>query len=115
MECESEDVIASSYEVRDGLAVHLINIADTVESEPREITHFTDIPNFAPGARRLPGIALEIKKPSGATLLSAVLCSPEIADGLLLPVEDRDKTVKLNIPADTFAAYAVIDIKLTTK
>lgn len=109
IECENNDVIVTGFEVEDAMAIHLMNLADTIAEDMSPVDHDDIIGNFAEGAKKLPAIKLDIKIPEGFSPESAVLRTPE-REELRLSFEAKSGNIMIDVPTGVFAGYALICI-----
>ena len=110
IECENEHVALTAYEVEGALAIHLVNLADTVAEKAESVAHTDILTHFTPDAKKLPAIRLTVNCPLSVAPTRAVLCTPERSDELILPIENNG-TLSVSIPADVFAGYAMVALE----
>ncbi len=103
----AERVVVSAYDVKGARVLHLVNLADTVSESTDPVSHKSIIPNFAQGAKRLDALCLRLSDaPEDVT--SVRLITPERADEVLLTARREAADTVIDVPADTFAAYAMV-------
>ena len=109
IECENRDVIVTGYEVEGAMAIHLMNLADTIAEDMSPVGHDDIIVNFTEDGKKLPAISLEIKLPCGFAPKSVCLRSPEREELSLGFVAESGK-MTVNIPENIFSGYALVCI-----
>ena len=111
VECEKDLVIGSCFAVESGLALHLINLSNTLPAGPEEIGHEDVIEDFAPGAEKLCELRIRVKRePGAAAVRSATLFTPERPEGVALAFTDQGGELLCSVPAGTFSGYALIEV-----
>lgn len=107
---ENKELLVTAYGVEEGYAVHIVNIADTVSREIREIGHEDIIPNFVASAAKLPEITVRVALPCEAS--NAVLYTPENDGAIEVSCKNvGDGWFELTVPANAFAGYGLISVK----
>ena len=106
--CDNHRLVASAYAVEEGLTVHLVNLADTVSSDARIVSHDDLIPNFTEDASKLGAIAACIQVPEHMIVTKAVLYTPEQSNEMELSLSAGEKCANVHIPAGVFSGYAMI-------
>jgi hypothetical protein len=106
--CGNPRLHASGYFTGGGIAVHLINLKDTISEKAEPISHSDVFKNFTPNGEKLPRAEIRLKKQAGITASAAALYTPERADGLPLGLRDDGENILIEIPAGVFSGYALI-------
>lgn len=105
---DNDHLVASMYAVQNALAIHLVNLADTISDNPLPVTHDDLIPNFVEGAKKLAEVKLTVQLPSGTSVSIARLCTPESEGEKILDFTVSGETVHISVPENTFSGYALI-------
>ena len=111
IQCENEQIALTAYEVEGALAIHLVNLADTVAQEEGMVAHSDLLSNFTPDAEKLPSIRLTVNCPLAVPPARAILRTPEREEELILPIEHNEDTLAVNLPAGIFSGYAMIALE----
>ena len=92
----------------DGARVlHIVNLADTISTERKTVSHEDRIPNFCEGAMKLNAFTIKLNFVQQETR-RAYLLTPERESPVPLKISESEGTLSVEIPAETFAAYAMI-------
>ena len=110
--CENEHVVLTSYKVENAIAVHLVNLADTLAESEKLVAHTDLIPNFTADAAKLPAIRLTVNPSLSIQPKSAVLYTPESEKEFVLNVVREGDTFVIDIPEGIFSAYALIALEV---
>lgn len=106
--CANERVAATAYEVENALALHLVNLKDTISVSAEMTAHTDIIKNFAAGGEAVPEIILSIELPGGAAPKKAYLKTPERAEENALQIRISGDRAELKIPGGLFSGYALV-------
>lgn len=107
--CTQDELLANAYAVEDGIAVHIVNLSDTIPKEVCMVGHEDLIPNFTDGAEKLPEIQISLK--TGTEISAAALYTPEDGAKHQLSFAQKQGEVTLTVPAGLFAGYALITLE----
>lgn len=107
--CSQDELLTSAYRVQDGLALHIVNISDTIPNKACQMGHEDVISNFMPGAEQLPEIKISVEKPDFA-VKNVVLYTPERDEGIVLTYKAMDEHLYITVPKNVFSGYALISI-----
>lgn len=108
---DSQRVIASAFRTRAGLAVHLINLADTICESQEQVGYEDEIPNFSQRAEELAALRLELQLDIAPGAKKATLYTPERKGALDLGIAEQAERRILSIPKGSFAGYALITLE----
>ena len=111
VESENSRILASGFRVACGVAVHLINLADTIADQEELVRHTDVIPNFTREGKRTPEITITLQAPRGFRAERAVLYTPERREELPLAVETVNEAIVITVPGGWFSGYALIGIE----
>ena len=107
IDSENDRLVATSFDVDGALVLHIVNLADTISAERKTVSHEDPIPNFCEGAKKLGAFIVKLNdvqfKANRACLLT-----PERETPVPLKISKTDGVLSVEIPADIFAAYAMI-------
>ena len=95
-------------EIKDARVFHIVNLADTISSEAKSVSHEDLIPNFCEGAKKLGAITLFTKEMPSFPVKSVRLLTPEQEEPRALAFSEKDGGLAVEIPENTFSAYAMI-------
>ena len=108
-ECESDDILCSSFKTPSGYAVHLANISETFAKEEKKAWHDDPILGFD-GEYLIPKkISLSLEY-GGEKLPRVSLYTPEKEGGLELSASLDGGRLAFTVPEKTFGGYALIEI-----
>lgn len=111
IECSNDRVLLTGYGVENGIALHLINLADTLAETPTTVQHDDIIPNFTPDGIKVPEAKLRVKLPAGRAVSKAVLYSPELTGGVGLDMTVESETALITVPGGIFSGYGLIEVE----
>jgi len=111
IECANDRVVLTGYAVDGGLALHIMNLKDTVAEKPGKTDHTEIIENFTPNGEKLPTAKLTVELPEGVKVSRACLKSPEIESDMSLEMSVNGNVAVINIPGNTFSGYALIAVE----
>lgn len=111
LECENKRVVATGYGVDGAVAVHIINLADTVAETPCNAAHTDIIKNFTPDGEKLGQVKLSVAMPEGKSATRAKLISPEISEEIALQMNVCNGTAQITVPADVISGYGLVVIE----
>ena len=109
--CENEHLAVTAYEVEDALAVHLVNLADTIAEKEGLVAHSDLLTHFTPDAERLGGIDLTVRYALSFTPTRAVLRTPEHEEEISVVIEKCGDAWNIRVPAGSFAGYALVTLE----
>ena len=105
---ENKRLVLTSYDVKDARVMHIVNLADTISEERKEVSHDDLIPNFCAGAKKLGSVTVKIKEKLDFEVKTVYLLTPEREEPLTLTATQKDDGFVVEIPENVFAAYAMI-------
>ena len=108
-ECESDDILSSSFKTASGYAVHFANISETFAKEEKEAWHDDPIIGFDGGYTIPRKISLSLEY-SGGKLPRVELFTPEKNGGAELSATIDGGRLVFTVPENTFGGYALIEI-----
>jgi len=111
IDCANDRVLLTGYGVENGIALHLINLADTLAETPTKVQHDDIIPNFTSDGVKVPEAKLSVAIPAGYDVSRAVLYTPELSEGVTLSMTVSDGTAKITVPGGLFSGYALIEME----
>ena len=106
--CENDRLIISTYDVQDARVMHIVNLADTISSDAVTVCHEDVIPNFCADAKKLGAMTLTLRDLPAFEVKKTYLVTPERDEPLPLSMKTVDGVIFIEIPADVFAAYALV-------
>ena len=109
MQCEQKELFASAFYTRGGIAVHLVNLSDTVPEDDRPIGHEERIQNFTEQGMPVPEVCIALR--TDRAVSRAWAYTPEKQHGAELAVRRAGEDVQLTLPAGFFAGYALITLE----
>ena len=109
VQCEQKELFASAFNTRGGIAVHLVNLSDTVPEDGRPIGHEERIQNFTEQGRSVPEVCIALR--TDRAVSRAWAYTPEKQHGAELAVRRAGEDVQLTLPAGFFAGYALITME----
>lgn len=101
----------TGYAVDGGLALHIINLKDTVAEKAGKSDHTEILPNFTPDGEKLPAAKLTVKLPDGMNASRATLKTPELDSDVCLDISVSGKCAVINVPSGLFSGYALIAVE----
>ena len=105
---QHDRLVVTSYDVTDARVMHIVNLADTISMEAKAVSHEDRIPNFCADAPKLDRITLTIHDLPPFEIGSVSLATPERAEKIPLVIRYENDTAVIEIPENTFSAYALI-------
>ena len=111
IECENDRVIMTGYVVENGIALHIINLADTVAEKAGKTDHKEIIPNFTPDGVKVPEAKLTVAIPAGLDVSSATLKTPEDNQQIKLDIKVENGVAEIKVPGGIFSGYALITVE----
>ncbi|MBR5478997.1 MAG: hypothetical protein IKU84_02360 [Clostridia bacterium] len=105
IECVQKELLLGAYNTPKGIAINICNVEGTIPRDETLIAHSDKLINFCEGAKRLPAMEISVKCEK---IKRVYLQTPEYEGEVDLEFTRNDGEVKINVPADTFAAYALI-------
>ena len=109
--CENKRVVASAFSVGDAVAVHLVNLSDTISESKCAVSHDDLIPNFTDNAEKLSRIGISVRLPGHRAVKLVRLCTPEQTTEFCLDFKISDGLVDISVPSGIFSGYAMIIIE----
>lgn len=106
--CGHARIVATDFRVPGGLAVHLVNLEDTVSEARIPVGHDDPLPHFQPGSDPLPAMELTLPALEGRCCSRAELRTPEREDAAPLEMVERGEDLCVAIPGGLFSGYALI-------
>ena len=104
---ENNRLVVTAFDVSEARVLHIVNLADTISEEAVTVSHEDIIPNFCAGAKRLGAMTLTLKE-MPFDVKRAYLLTPEAEDPLSLKACPEDGALRVEIPENAFAAYAMV-------
>ncbi len=101
-------LVLTAFDVKDARVMHIVNLADTISEERKEVSHDDLIPNFCEGAEKLGRITVNVKDKLDFEVKNAYLLTPEREESLPLATSEKDDGLLIEIPENVFSAYAMI-------
>ncbi len=111
IECENNRVVLTGYAVEGGLALHLVNLKDTVAEKAGKTDHKEIIPNFTTDGEKIPEAKLTVKIPNGLSVSKAYLRTPELDKEVELEISVNAGTANITVPGGLFSGYALIAVE----
>ncbi len=108
IDCENEYLAVTAYEVEGALAVHLVNLADTVAETAEPVAHTDLLTHFTADAEKLPAIRVTVNCPLTVSPTRVIVRTPEREDEVVLPIERKNGALTVEIPAGIFSGYALV-------
>lgn len=105
---EHKRLVLTSYNVKNARVMHIVNLADTISEERKEISHDDLIPNFCADAKKLGAVTVKIKDKLDFEVKKVYLLTPEREEPLTLAASEKDSSFIIEIPENVFSAYAMI-------
>ena len=105
IECEEERLLLGAYRTPAGIAINIANIEGTIPEDESLVSHRDKLTHYLDGAERLPEMEITVKC---GEIKRAYLQTPEYEGRVELPFECDGENTIVKIPANTFAAYALI-------
>ena len=105
---ENDRLVVTTFDVEDARVMHIVNLADTISAERVQVSHDDLIPNFCEGAKKLGSITVKLKEIPAFDVKSVYLLTPEREEPITLTSYRKDGEWIIEVPEDTFAAYAMI-------
>lgn len=106
--CENDCLVITTYDVQDARVMHIVNLADTISRGSVTVCHEDLIPNFCADAKKLGAMTLTLRDLPDFEVKKTYLVTPERDEPLPLAMKAMDGVISLEIPADIFAAYALV-------
>ncbi len=104
--------LLSGYKVDGALALHIINLADTIPEELCKVAHGDEIKNFTPDGVKLPESTLKIKMDEGMNPQTAVMRTPETDVEIPLEMKLSHGAATITLPANVFSGYGLVTVEL---
>ena len=111
IECANQRMIATGYTVEDGLALHLVNLKDTICEQPGLAGHEDVLVNFTDQGEAVPEIILTVAKPQGKSYTKAILLTPERQEEVEISCEDCGGLLYVTVPGGLFSGYALVAVE----
>lgn len=111
IECANDRAVLAGYAVDGGLALHIINLKDTIAETPGKSDHTEIIENFTPDGEKLPAAKLTVNLPDGMNVSRASLKSPELSGDVALDISVNGNIAVIHVPENTFSGYALIAVE----
>jgi len=109
VECTAaEDILASAFETKAGIAVHLVNITDVLEKNGKTVAHYDPIKPFCKGAACCDAVTISLETKRNVSKATAYTMEHE--NTVELPLACADGRVCFTIPGDFFAGYCMIEL-----
>ena len=105
---DNDRLVVTSFDVKDARVFHIVNLADTISTEAKSVSHEDLIPNFCEGAKKLGTITLHIKERPPFEVKSACLLTPEQNEPQMLVFSEKGDGFAIEIPENIFSAYAMV-------
>lgn len=105
---ENDRLVMTTFDVKDARVMHIVNLADTISAERVQVSHDDLIPNFCAGAKKLGSITVKSKEMPDFDVKNVYLLTPEREEPMALVSYKKDDEFIIEIPQNTFAAYAMI-------
>ena len=105
---DNDRLIVSTYDVQDARVMHIVNLADTISADAVTVCHEDVIPNFCADAKKLGAMTLTLRDLPNFEVKKTYLVTPEREEPLSLAMNIVDGVISVEIPADVFAAYALV-------
>ena len=105
IKCEQGELLQGAYKTPAGIAINIANVEGTIPRDASLVAHQDKITNYCEGAKRLPAMEISVKC---GKIKRAYLQTPEYAGEVQLEFTCTGGETKINVPANTFAAYALI-------
>jgi hypothetical protein len=102
----AERLVASLYRAGGASVLHLVNLADTVSETNAPVCHKDELVHFLPNAARLGELRVRIA--DAGDVKTVRLATPEREDEISLTVRSEGADTVIEIPENTFAAYAML-------
>ncbi len=109
--CENSDVIVTAFEVEGALAIHLMNLSDTIAEDSSVVSHDDIITNFTENGVKVPEIKLSVSIPEAVSASRAFLRTPERNEELSLDMSVNGSRAEITVPADIFSGYALVAVE----
>lgn len=111
LDSANDRTVVSGYVVDGALAIHILNLSDTIPEEPCKVSHSDEIKNFTSGGDKLPESKLKVKIPQGIAAKKAVLRSPELSKEIELGMVVCNGVMEITIPGNEFSGYALVALE----
>ena len=105
---DNDRLVVTSFDVKDARVFHIVNLADTISTEAKSVSHEDLIPNFCEGAKKLGAITLHVKERPPFEVKSACLLTPEQNEPQTLVFSEEGDGFAIKIPENIFSAYAMV-------
>lgn len=109
IDCENADVIVTAFKAEGALAIHLMNLSDTIVEEMSPVSHDDVIENFTEEGKKVPEIKLSIKTDILAPSL-VTLRTPE-RENTSLDFKTSDGRLEITVPGNFFSGYALVTVE----
>lgn len=109
--CENDRVVATAFEVEGALAIHLVNLKDTIAETPCKAAHTDIIKNFTEDGEKVPAMTLVLQLSVWKTPSRVLLRTPEHEEEISLELKVTDTVTEIAIPAGSFSGYALITVE----
>lgn len=106
---KQEELFASAFRTPGGIAVHLVNLCDTVPEDDRLIGHDELIENFTGNGTAMPEIELTLK--TELPIFRVQAYTPDGNRRAEVAYQREDGQVHLTLPAGFFEGYALITLE----
>lgn len=103
-------IVAAAYGVENALAVHIVNLDETVSADVGYVSHEDLIPNFTVTAPKLTEITAQIRLPDGVSVKKAVVRTPETENETEVAFGVRNGFAEVVIPGGIFSGYALLTL-----
>ena len=111
LQSENEHLALTAYEVEGALAVHLVNLSDTVAEREGLVAHSDPLTHFVVGAEKLFAMTLTVNTALAWTPARATLYTPEREEPLVLSLARCGDAWQIEIPDGAFSGYALIALE----
>ena len=105
---DHDRLVATTFDVKDARVMHIVNLTDTISAERVQVSHDDLIPNFCEGAKKLSRITVKSEELPDFDVKKVYLLTPEREEPIPLDMVQAEKGFLIEIPENTFAAYAMI-------
>lgn len=110
-DCENERIAVTAFCVENGIALHLINLMDTISEQAVMVSHEDHIVNFCGEGTPVGKITITLRKTGTIHLQQIKLSTPEKPESLLLHWQESVDDWIIEVPKDSFSGYALIEME----